>query len=328
MRRRKFIQGLAASTAWPLVARAEQTELPRRIAVVMATGQDTRAEARVAAFRKTLLGYGWVEGRNLHIEYRWTGGDAARINTYAAEVAGLRPDLIVCFGAPTLVALRKETRLIPIVFGFVSDPVGLGQVESLARPGGNATGFTPFIPSLGGKWVELLKEMSPTLKRVAIFLNPDTAANAPSFERPAEAAAASLGVAIMQAAIRNDTDIEPTMTSIAGVPDGGVVLVPDPFTAARYELIASAAIRQRVPLIAPFHYFTTAGGLASYGVNEEDEYQRVASYVDRILRGEKPAELPVQAPTKFELVINLKTAKLLGRTIPQSLLAGADEVIE
>ena len=204
----------------------------------------------------------------------------------------------------------------------------MGQVESLARPGGNVTGFTPFLPSLSSKWIELLKEVSPQLARVSIVFNPNTAPNAELFVRSAEAVASSLGLTVSPATVRNDADIERTIKELAIVPGGGLILVPDPFTNARYQIIATTAVRERVPLIAAFRVFTTTGGLLSYGVNVNEEYRRAASYVDRILKGEKPAYLPVQAPTKFELVINLKTAKALGLTVPQTLLVAADEVIE
>jgi putative ABC transport system substrate-binding protein len=264
----------------------------------------------------------------VEIEYRWTAGRPDLIRSYAAEIIGMRPDVIMSNTAASLAALLEQTRAMPIVFVMVSDPVRLGYVESMARPGGNITGFTPFEPSLGGKWVELLKEITLRLTRAALLFNPDTAPNAPSFVEPAQAAGTSLGVSVIPTPIRTNAEIERTIVDFANEPGGGLILVPDAFTAARRDLIVTATASHHLPLITPFRYFTTAGGLASYGVNAAGEHRRAAVYIDRILRGERPANLPVQAPTKIELVINLKTAKALGLEVPPTLLARADEVIE
>jgi ABC-type uncharacterized transport system substrate-binding protein len=327
--RRAFITLLgSAAAAWPLAAPAQQPERVRRIGVLMGVTKDAEGQSRVTALREGLRDRGWIEGRNIELEYRWAAGQPELLRKDAAELVAMRPDVIMSSTFASLAVLRNETRSIPIVFVMVSDPVGMGIVESMARPGGNITGFTPFEPSLGGKWVELLKEIAPALTRAAILFNPETAANAPSFVQFAQAAGSMVRVSTIPTPIRANAEIERSIAELAQQPGSGLVIVPDAFTAARYKLIVAATTHHRLPLIVPFRYFTTAGGLASYGINISGEYRRAAAYIDRILRGEKPAELPVQAPTKFELVINLKTAKALGLEVPPTLLARADEVIE
>src|ERR1035437_5297800 len=326
MRRREFITLIGgAAAAWPLAVRAQQLGRMRRIGVLR--GGSPGDDARAKAFRNSLQRLGWFEGQNVQIEYRWTGSQCDLIRKYAAELVSTQPDAIVCSGTPNLIALRKETQTVPIVFVMVSDPIGMGHIASMARPGGNVTGFTPFEPSLRGKWVELLKEIEPRTTRVLLF-NPDTAANAPSFVQPADAAGSALLVSVISAPVRTDSEIERAIADFAQLPGGGVVILPDPYAIKRRQLIVAATMRHHLPVITPFREFTTAGAVVSYGVDIINEFRRAASYVDRILRGEKPAELPVQAPTKFELVINLQTAKELGLTIPPTLLARADEVIE
>jgi putative ABC transport system substrate-binding protein len=331
MRRREFIKlfGGAAAT-WPLGAWAQQPERMRRIGVLRGGSPEGFPEddARAKAFRNSLQRLGWFEGQNVQLEYRWAGGQPDLIRKYAVELVSTQPDVIVCSSTPTLIALRKETQTVPIVFVMVSDPIGMGHIASMARPGGNVTGFTPFEPSLGGKWVELLKEIEPRTTRVVLLFNPDTAANAPSFVQPADAAGSALLVSVISAPVRTDAEIERAIADFAQQPGGGVVILPDPYAIERRQLIVAATMRHHLPAITPFREFTTAGAIASYGVDIISEDRRAASYVDRILRGEKPAELPVQEPTKFELVINLKTAKALGIAVPPQIVARADEVIE
>ncbi len=326
MRRRDFIAGIAgtAAAAWPLVARAQQPDRMRRIGVLMGIAKDAEGQSRVTALREGLRDLGWIEGRNIELEYRWAAGQPELLRKDAAELVALRPDVIMSSTFASLAVLRNETRNIPIVFVMASDPVGMGIVESMARPGGNITGFTPFEPSLGGKWVELLKEFVPTLTSAAILLNPETAPNALSFVQFAQAAGSMVRVSIIPTPVRANTEIERSIAELAQQPGSGLIIVPDAFTAARFKLIVAATTRHRLPLIAPLRYFTTAGGLASYGINISGEHRRAAAYIDRILRGEKPADLPVQAPTKFELVVNLRSAKALGlgfRRFRSSLLA-------
>jgi ABC-type uncharacterized transport system substrate-binding protein len=329
VKRREFITLLGgAAVAWPLAARAQQPERMRRVGVLMGIANDAEGQARVAALRDGLTDLGWIEGRNIEVEYRWAAGQPELIRRYAAELVAIRPDVIMSNTFASVAVLKNETRDIPVVFVMVSDPVRMGLVESMARPGGNVTGFTPFEPSLGGKWVELLKEIMPTVTGAAILVNPETAPNASSFLQFAEAAGSTLGISTIPTRVRAEADIERSIAALEQQSGTGLIIVPDAFAAARYRLIVTATTRHRIPLIAPFHYFMTAGGLASYGPNARGEHRRAAAYIDRILRGEKPSELPVQAPVKFELVINLKTAKALGFEVPPTLLARADEVIE
>jgi putative ABC transport system substrate-binding protein len=333
VRRREFITlfgGAAAysvscSVSWPPAARAQQ---PRRIGVLTPFNEsDAEGRSRVSTFREALREAGWLEGRNIQIDYRWAGGDPDRIRAYAAEIVGLAPEAILCNSTPVLAALRKETQTIPIVFIGVSDPVGVGIVASMARPGGNLTGFANFEPEMGGKWLQELKAVAPGVRRVAFVLNRQNASWASLF-RAIEAVAPAFGVDATAVDGRDAAEIERSITAFGGPPNGGLIVQPDGITSAQRQLIIDLAAKHGLPAIYPFRFFATDGGLMAYGVNAVDQFRRAAPYVDRILRGAKPADLPVQAPTKFELVINLKTARALGLNIPPMLLARADEIIE
>jgi putative tryptophan/tyrosine transport system substrate-binding protein len=329
MRRREFIAGLGGVAAWPFVARAQQTDRVRRIGVLMAADEnDPQRKGWLSVFTLGLAELGWTEGHNVRMDVRWAGDDNNRIRALARELVGLKPDIIMTNATPATVAVQRETGTIPIVFVSVSDPVGSGLVASLNRPGGNITGFALYEASLGGKWLELLSEIAPGLKRAAIMFNPDIApvsVHMSSFET----AARSLKVAPITAPVHSDAEIETAISALGREPGGGLFVLPDIFTFAHRAPIISAAARSNVPAVyAAPPYFARNGGLLSYGVDHVDLSRRSSSYVDRILRGAKPAELPVQLPTKFELIVNLKTAKALGLTIPQNLLALADEVIE
>ena len=293
-----------------------------------AAESDVAAPPQVAAFRDALRSRGSTEGTNIQIEYRWTTGRADLIAKHSAELVSMPADVIVSQSAPALVALHKQTESIPIVFTFVSDPVGMGLVKSMGRPGGNITGFAAFEPSLGGKWLEVIKEIAPSATRAGVLFNPKTAPNAPSFLQAAQSAGLSLGVSVVPAHVSDDAEIDRVVAEFAQQPGGSLLVVPDPFTAARRDRIVAIAASHRLPLTAPFRSFAEKGALISYGISAPAQASQAATYVDRILRGEKPGELPVQAPTKFELVINNKTAKALGIAVPPSLLARADEVIE
>jgi putative tryptophan/tyrosine transport system substrate-binding protein len=331
MRRREFITLLgSAAVTWPLAAPAQQPERMRRIGVLMGlTESDPEGPPRLAIFKQELQKLGWTEGRNLQIEYRWAGGDADRTRTLAAELAGTMPDVVVAHLTIATEVLMQQTRTIPIIFVVVADPVGSGLVGSLAQPGGHVTGFPNFVPSLGAKWVEMLKEISPRIKRVAILFNPETAAGEGSFyARPVQAAASTLAVESTLASARDDTEIEDALATLSRDADSGLIVMPDIFTTIHRGLIVRLAAQHRLPAIYPFRYFATGGGLMSYGINVEDFFRHAAVYVDKILRGTKPGDLPVQQPDKFEFVINLKTARALGLTVPRILLARADMVIE
>jgi putative ABC transport system substrate-binding protein len=328
MRRREFIAGLGSAAAWPVVARAQQPERMRRIGVLnTADENDPVLKARISAFIQTFADLGWTDGRNVRIDFRSGGVDVNRMRALAQELVGLKPDVILAQTTPATVALQRETRTIPIVFSGVGDPVASGLVERLNRPGGNITGFALYEPSLGGKWLELLSEIAPGLKRVTVMFNPDTApalTTMPSLET----AARSLKVVPIIAAVHSDAEIEAAITTLNRDPGVGLVVMGDPFTAAHRAQIISAAARNNLPAVNPLSAFAREGGLLSYGPDRVDDFRRAASYVDRILRGAKPAELPVQFPTKLEMVVNLKTAKSLGLAVPQSILLRADEVIE
>jgi putative ABC transport system substrate-binding protein len=331
MRRRDFITLLAgaAATAWPIAARAQQGERMRRVGVLMATAEtDPESPSRVEAFQQGLATAGWVRDQNVQIDYRWAAGDAAQIHALARELVELHPDVILASTTPSTAALMKETRTIPIVFVVVSDPVGSGFVASIPRPGGNITGFTNIESSLGGKWIQLLKEIAPRVTRVALMFNPETAPFAAFYVRPIEAAAPSFAVEPIVKPIRTDSEIEAAITDVGRESTGGLIVLPETFTTIHRKPIIVAAARNNVPTIYPFRYMASDGGLISYGIDLVDLYRRAAPYVDRILRGANPGDLPVQAPTKFELVINLKTAKALGLQAPPTLLVAADEVIE
>ena len=328
MKRREFIALVGGAAAWPLAARAQQPERMRRVGVLMSLPQnDPGGQAEVAAFYQGLAALGWVEGRNIRIEFRWPGGDE-RARVFAKELVGLNPDVLVGRSTPTTAALKRETDSIPIVFVNVAEPVGSGFVENLVRPGGNITGFTNFDGSIGGKWLQLLKEVDPHITRVAIIYNPQTAPFASSFLRSVESAAPILAVETIAASVQNDADIESSLTAFARTTGGGLIAIPDSFTVEHRDRIIAQAAKNRLPALYANRAFTLAGGLMSYAVDTRGLFQRSATYVDRILNGARPSELPVQQPTKFDLVINLKTAKAVGLEVPPMLVARADEVIE
>jgi putative tryptophan/tyrosine transport system substrate-binding protein len=332
MRRREFI-GLVgvATVARPIVARAQQASRMRRIGLLTTfSDSDALAEGWLTAFRKGLDELGWRDGYNVQIDYRRAAGDAERLAAFAKDLVTLQPDVVFAVTTPAVASLLRETHTLPIVFAQVSDPVGSGFAASLARPGGNVTGFTNINieASIGGKWLELVTQIAPAVRRVIMIYNPPTAPFANYYLRPFEAAGTAQGVQARPAAVDSDTEIENTLDSLAREPGGGFVVLPDTFTGIHRDQIVSLAAHYRLPAVYPFRWFAEIGGLLSYGIDSDDMFRRAASYVDRILKGEKPAELPVQAPTKFEMVINLKTAKALGIGVPPMLLATADEVIE
>jgi putative ABC transport system substrate-binding protein len=330
MKRREFIAALSAAAAWPLVARAQQGDRMRRVGVLMdAAESSSDGQARIAAFRGILQGLGWIEGRNIQIDYRWGGGDVERTHAYAAELVRFKPDVIFAYALAQLAPLARETKTIPIVFVGASAPVEDGYIASYSRPGGNITGFTQYEPSMVGKWLEALKEVAPAIVRVALMVNPDTAPLGGTFYSNAfKTVAARLAVEPIAANVHSASDIETAMATLGRQPDSALIVAPDTFTNINRELIIAPAARHRLPAIYGPRPFPLGGGLMSYGPDAIDTVQRAAGYVDRILRGEKPADLPVQAPAKFEMIINLKTAKALGLTVPPGLLATADEVIE
>jgi putative tryptophan/tyrosine transport system substrate-binding protein len=326
MRRREFIAGLGSAAAWPVVARAQQGNRVRRIGMLMPYNEnDPGRKARVSAFTQALADLGWTDGRNVRMDFRWAGGDTNRIRALAQELVGLEPDIIVTNGTLTTAALQRETRTIPIVFAFVSDPVASGLLPRLDRPSGNVTGFANFEATLGSKWLELLSEIAPGLKRAAIMFN---LAPVSLYMPSLETAARSLKVVPISAPVHSDVEVETAIMDLRREQGGGLVVMPDIFMVAHRALIISAAARNNVPAVYFLSDFAKDGGLLSYGTDEVDTFRRAATYVDRILRGAKPAELPVQLQTKFEMVVNLKTAKALGLTAPQSILLRADEVIE
>jgi putative tryptophan/tyrosine transport system substrate-binding protein len=329
MRRRDFIAGLgSAAVAWPVVGRAQQGERLRRVGVLMLFDEnDPPGKTFVSAFIQALAGFGWTDGRNVRMDLRWGGSDTNRIRALAHELVGLQPDIILAHGTPAAVALQGQTRTIPIVFVSVADPVASGIVARLDRPSGNITGFANYEATLGGKWLELLSEIAPGLKRAAIMFNPDTTP-ASAYMPSLEAAAQSLKVVPIHAPVHNDAEIETAIIALGREPGGGLVVIPDFFTTAHRASIIMAAARNRVPTVYWGSVFARDDGLLYYGVDQVDIFRRAASYVDRILRGAKPGDLPVQFPTKFEMIVNLKTAKALGLTVPQSILLRADEVIE
>ena len=328
IRRREFISLLGgAAAAWPLAARGQQPGKVYRVG--MLTGQpegDPENAARLAAFRLALGKFGWSEGRNLLIDIRWGAGDPDRMRVLAKELNRLGPDIVVSESTPATAALRQEIPNVPIVFSQVANPVGAGFAASLARPGGNITGFTNFEPSMGGKWLELLKEVAPRVARTAAIFNPET--HSGQYWQSIEAAAPSLAVTFTRAPVRDAAEIERTIEAFARDPNGGLLVMPDSFTLTHRELIVALAERRRLPSIYAFRVFPASGGLLSYGIDQVEIFRRIAAYVDRILRGANPGELPIEGPTKFELAVNLKTAKALGLTVPPTLLARADEVIE
>jgi putative tryptophan/tyrosine transport system substrate-binding protein len=328
MRRREFITLLGGAAAWPLAARAQQGERVRRIGVLMSSaGTDPEGTVRLTAFQRGLQELGWNVGRNVRIDARWTGANPDDIRRYAAEFVALPPDVILAAGSVTLGPLLQATRTVPIVFVHVPDPVGAGFVDSLARPGGNATGFTQFEYGVSGKWLELLKQIAPGVTRVAVLR--DLAISAGIGQWGAiQSVAPSFAVELSPIGMRDAGEIERAVTAFARSPNGGLILTAGPLGGLHRHLIITLAARHKLPTVYFERYFVTDGGLISYGTDLVDQYRRAASYVDRILKGEKPADLPVQAPSKYDLVINLKTAKALGIEVPPTLLARADEVIE
>ena len=329
MRRRAFIAALGGAVAWPVVARSQQPHRLRRLGILQGNAEDRDTRVWVAALREELGKLGWTEGRNIEIDIRWAAADVASMRRFAKELVALQPDLILTESTPAAAAMLEQTHTIPVVFVLVADPVGSGFVASLSRPGGNATGFTPIVSALGGKWVELLKEIAPRVGRVTLSFNPPTAATfIQGYLSPFKTAAASVGVEAIVAPVNDMPELQSHVTTQAGEPNSGLVVVPDAFAQHHLAEIAELTARYRVPAIYGSRSFTEIGGLISYGPSLVDEYRRAASYVDRILKGEKPSDLPVQAPVKFELVINAKTAKEFGFDVPTSLLARADEVIE
>jgi putative tryptophan/tyrosine transport system substrate-binding protein len=330
MKRREFITLLSGvAAAWPLAARAQQTERVRRIGMLQPlAANDPEAQLRVSTFRQRLEELGWRDGYNVWIDYRWALGDPARIRALAAELVNLKPDAILGASTPVVAALQAETTTVPIVFVQVIDPVAAGFVTSLARPGGNLTGITNFEFTVGGKWLETLKEISPQLARVAVLYNPKTAPYALSLLRSVEAAAPSFAIEPIDTPVRDAAETERAIDAFAQQPNSGLLVLPDASTLIDRDLIIARAAQHRLPAVYPFRYFAVNGGLVSYGTDAADTHRQAVSYVDRILRGTKPEELPVQAPNKFELVINLKTAKALSLEVPTRLLARADEVIE
>jgi ABC-type uncharacterized transport system substrate-binding protein len=329
MRRRDFFTMLGgAAAARPLAARAQQGERMRRISVLMnLSADDPEGQARIAAFHQGLQEWGWTLGRNARIDVRWGAVDAYNSRRYAAELVALMPDVILAAASAAMGALQQTTHTVPIVFATIIDPVGAGFVESLAHPGGNVTGFMQFEYSLSGKWLELLKEIAPGVTRAAVLRDPAVGSGTGQYAI-IQAVAQSLGVELRPMDVRDPGEIERAIVAFARVPNGGLIIVGAPSAVVHRNLIITLAASHRLPAVYPVPYFARTGGLISYGPDSIDPYRRAAGYVDRILKGEKPADLPVQAPTKYELVINLKTAKALGLDMPPSLLARADEVIE
>jgi putative tryptophan/tyrosine transport system substrate-binding protein len=328
MRRREFIKVIGSAPAWPLAARAQQSEQMRRIGVLMAiNADDPEAQARIAAFVEGLQQLGWTVGKNVRVDFRLAGIDAEILRKYAAELVALAPDVILTQSSTAVAPLLQATRTVPIVFTIVADPVGAGYVDSLARPGGNATGFTVFEYAIGGKWLELLKEIAPRVTRVAVLREAAVAAGPAQFGA-AQTVAPALGVELRPIEARDAGEIERAITAFAQEPNGGLVVTGSSAATSHRNPIVALAAQHRLPAVYFARYFVTAGGLVSYGPDYVDQFRRAAGYVDRILKGEKPADLPVQAPTKYELVINLKTAEALGLVVPPALLARADAVIE
>jgi putative ABC transport system substrate-binding protein len=328
LKRRQFIMLLGgAAAAWPLAAHAQQLERMRRVGVLMPfVAGDPEAQLRSTVLAQSLQESGWTVGRNLQIDYRFPGGEADRIRQYAAELVALAPDVILTVGSIAVAPMQQATRTIPIVFTGLTDPVGAGIVQSLARPGGNATGFTNFEYSMSGKWVELLKQIAPNVTRAAVLRDPTAAAGIGQFAA-IQSVAQSLGVELTPVTVRDTAELEHSMAAFARSANGGMISTAGG-TAFRRDIIIRLASRHKLPAVYPFRYYAKDGGLITYGPDTLDPIRRAAEYVNRILKGEKAADLPVQAPTKYELVINLKTAKALGLDVPPSLLARADEVIE
>ena len=328
--RRELLAALGGAAAWPLAARAQQANGMRSIGMLMAYPEtDQEGQTLVASFRKALATLGWEEGRNIRIEPRWArADDAASRQQFAKELVALRPDLILSHGTPGTAAVLQETRILPVIFVNVADPIGSGFVASFPRPGSNATGFITMEGSMAGKWVELVKDIAPRVTRCALLYNPSTAPYVRYFLNPFAVAAASFAVQPVISAVRDVDELETTIAAQAREPNGSLVVMPDTFTSIHRAKITALAAQYHLPTVYPFRFFAANGGLVSYGTKTVDSYRHAANYADRILKGEKPDQLPVQGPTEFQLVINLKTAKALGLTIPANVLALADEVIE
>jgi putative ABC transport system substrate-binding protein len=326
VRRREFIATLGGAAAWPLAAHAQQGERERRVGVLMGIANDAEGQERMAVFRKTLDSFGWKEGRNVRFDYRWAPGNAAQARVFAEELVELKPDVIFCLSTTVAIAVRSTTQTIPVVFVQVTDPIGARLVQSWAKPSGNFTGFTNFEPTMSGKWLELLKTLVPNITRVAYVFNPNT--TPALYEQTIKEAAPLLSLTPISAAFHSAAEIEPVIERFAGEPNGGLLVLPDISTTINRERIITAAARHRIPAMYTFKFFAIEGGLMSYGIDVAHLFYQAAAYVDRILRGTPPADLPVQGPTKLELLINLKTAKALGLEVPPMLLARGDEVIE
>jgi putative tryptophan/tyrosine transport system substrate-binding protein len=330
MQRREFIAGVAGAAAWSIPARAQQPDRVRRIGLLMnGVATAPQDQSYLAAFIQGLRQLGWTEGQNLRMDVRWYATDAGLARIYVAQLIGLMPDVILAAGTPGLTAVRQATSTVPVVFVLVTDPVAQGFVASVRQPGGNVTGFSTYESSIGGKWLDLLKQVAPSLARVAVMINPDTAPQSKFYISAIEADAASLGLQAITTPVRATADIEPALESFARQPNGGLLLPTDTFMRLHEKLIADLAGRYRLPSIADAIYFAKEGGLMEYGVIDYiAQFRQAANYVDRILKGSKPGDLPVQAPTTYRLAINLKTARDLGLTIPETLLATADELIQ
>jgi putative ABC transport system substrate-binding protein len=327
MRRREFIAAFGSLAAWPIVARAQQAGGMKRISVLMGTADDADGNGRLAAFRGSLQDLHWVEGRNVQFDVRWGAGDASKTRAFATELVGLAPDVILATNTPTARALKQATEKIPIVFSGLADPIADGIVASLSNPGGNITGFTSFNAEIAGKWLQLLKEASPAMERVVAIYNPDTAPYG-IFLPVMEAVAPQIGLTLVRATVRDKAGIEDAIKGPASQPNSGLMVMPDVFTTLHRETIFELANAGHLPTMCATRYYSLAGGLISYGSNFNALMAQAATYVDRILKGEKPRDLPVQEPTRYELIVNLKTAKALGLAMPPTLLARADEVIE
>ena len=327
LRRREFITLLGGAAVWPLAARAQQSKRVPRVGVLIAIADDAEGQARLGAFKSGMRDLGWIDDGNIRMEVRFAAGSVANANDYAAELIGLAPDVLVANSSPAVAALQQRTRTIPIVFAQVVDPVSVGFVENLARPGGNITGFVSLDYAFGAKWLELLKEIAPRVSRVGVLRDPTTSGAAGQLGA-VQGAASLLRVELTALDVREPAAIERNMALLAREPNGGLIVLPSPLALVHREMIVKLAAQHRLPTVYPFRYFVSSGGLMSYGANTVEVFRRSALYIDRILKGEKPAVLPVQQPTKFELVVNLKAAKALGLDVPWFLQQRADEVIE
>jgi putative ABC transport system substrate-binding protein len=327
MKRREFIAGLAGATAWPMGTRAQQADRLRRIAYVTSNPENGPDAMWAASFRKGLEEHGWIDGRNIQIDYRFGGGDATLTPKLAKELVELQPDVILAATTPAVTAVRQQTLSIPIIFVQVADAVSAGYVTNLAHPEGNITGFTNFEFSIGGRWLQVIKECSPAVRRIAVVFDPANPSWT-AYLRTIEAAAPSFKVQLIPVGVHDAAEIETSLTSFAREPNGALVVLPSPVATLDRNSIIAGAAQRRLPAVYPYRFFVASGGLISYGVDLPDQYKQAALYVDRVLKGAKPADLPVQLPTKFELVINLRTAKALGVELPATLVARADEVIE